>query len=205
MARPASDIAERLLSAARARFLAEGVDGASLRAIARDAGTNLGMVYYYYPSKDALFSAVVEKVYAALLEDLAAALRDASGDTEAQLARLYARFAHLSEEEYQVVRLILREALGSSSARLGRIFERFMRGHMPLLLETITRAHREGVLREDLPPFATMIATVALGLLPQLVRRRIAESDLPVENLLPGADALSAILLRILQHGVASK
>jgi AcrR family transcriptional regulator len=45
MARPASDIAPRIVHAARERFLFEGVDGASLRNIAKDAGTNIGMVY----------------------------------------------------------------------------------------------------------------------------------------------------------------
>ena len=46
MARPRGDIAPRILHAARKRFLVEGVDGASLRAIARDARTNKGMIYY---------------------------------------------------------------------------------------------------------------------------------------------------------------
>jgi AcrR family transcriptional regulator len=44
MARPRSDIRPRLLASARARFLREGVDGASLRSIAKDAATNIGMV-----------------------------------------------------------------------------------------------------------------------------------------------------------------
>ena len=61
-------------AAARERFLTEGVDGASLREIARDAGTSIGMVYYYFPTKDELFLAVVEEVYAKLLADLASAL-----------------------------------------------------------------------------------------------------------------------------------
>ena len=52
MARPRGDIAPRILHAARRRFLTEGIDGASLRGIAADAGTNIGMVYYYFPTKD---------------------------------------------------------------------------------------------------------------------------------------------------------
>src|SRR6185295_5828153 len=70
MARPPTDIRQRILGAARARFLAEGVDGASLREIARDAKTTIGMVSYYFPAKDDLFLAVVEEVYAVLLGDL---------------------------------------------------------------------------------------------------------------------------------------
>jgi AcrR family transcriptional regulator len=38
--------------------LGDGVDGASLREIAREAGTNIGMVVYYFATKDDLFLAV---------------------------------------------------------------------------------------------------------------------------------------------------
>ena len=77
MGRPRTDIQPRIVRAARARFLAEGVDGASLRTIAADAGTSVGMIFYYFPTKDDLFLAVVEEVYARLLDDLRRAL---SGD-----------------------------------------------------------------------------------------------------------------------------
>ena len=67
MARPGSDLRSRVVPAARARFLAQGVDGASLRSIADDAGTSIGMVYYYFKTKDDLFLAVVEDVYGELM------------------------------------------------------------------------------------------------------------------------------------------
>src|SRR5262249_27779376 len=67
MPRPRTDIRVRILHAARARFAAKGVDGSSLRSIAADARTSIGMIYYYFPSKDALFLAVVEEVYGNLL------------------------------------------------------------------------------------------------------------------------------------------
>ena len=74
MARPRSDISERIRDAACERFLADGVDGASLRAIATKAKTSIGMVYYYYPSKEELFFAVVEETYSKLVADLGRAL-----------------------------------------------------------------------------------------------------------------------------------
>ncbi len=70
MGRTRSDLGPRIIEAARGRFLREGVDGASLRAIAADAGTSIGMVYYYFPTKDDLFFAVVEETYQHVLEDL---------------------------------------------------------------------------------------------------------------------------------------
>ncbi len=61
MARPRGDISERLVKAAREAFLTQGVDGASLREIAAEAGTSLGMITYYFPTKDDLFLAVLER------------------------------------------------------------------------------------------------------------------------------------------------
>jgi AcrR family transcriptional regulator len=91
MPRPKSDIDVRILHAARERFLNEGVDGASLRAIAKDARTSIGMVYYYFPSKDDLFLAVVEEVYERVVSELSAAL----GSDVPVVERIRRRRAHL--------------------------------------------------------------------------------------------------------------
>ena len=56
------EIRKRLLEAARAEFLEHGFREANMRAIARRAGQNPGNIYHYYPGKDALFRAVLEKV-----------------------------------------------------------------------------------------------------------------------------------------------
>src|SRR3954464_10669396 len=105
MARPASDIAERVVVSARTRFLAEGVEGASLRAIARDADTSLGMVYYYFPTKDALFLAVVEDVYAGRLGDFSKLLSEPGLSAPGQIESIYQRFGAMSDRELEVVRL----------------------------------------------------------------------------------------------------
>src|SRR6266511_1861365 len=104
MARPRTDIEPRILHAARARFLADGVDGASLRAIARAAGTSIGMLYYYFPSKDDLFLAVVEEVYSALLADLTGALAPGVPVDE-RIGRLYDRVAATLAEGVQEGRI----------------------------------------------------------------------------------------------------
>src|SRR3954462_10208335 len=112
MARPKSDIEPRILAAARARFLSDGVDGASLRGIASDGGTSIGMVYYYFATKDDLFFGVVEQLYQGLLQDIELAITPDVPMRE-RVERLYARIARLSDEELLVLRLVLREALTS--------------------------------------------------------------------------------------------
>jgi AcrR family transcriptional regulator len=113
MARPRTDIAPRILLAARRRFLKSGVDGATLRAIARDAGTSIGMIYYYFPTKEDLFFAVVEQQYAAVLADMELAL-SAEHPVEERLQRLYERISALRDEEAEVLRLVAMEGLMGS-------------------------------------------------------------------------------------------
>lgn len=201
MARPRTDIAPRLLHAARDRFLADGVDGASLRAIARAAGTNLGMLYYYFPTKDDLFLAVVEEVYVALLADLTRALAP-DAPVEERIGRLYARIAAVSDEELMVVRLIVREAL-VSAPRLERLIERFQRGHLPLVIAALRDGMAEGKVDARLPPPVLLVVTAAVGVLPQLIRRRVGH--LGPFAAIPDGEALSRILLDVLFHGIGPR
>ena len=203
MARPASDIGPRLVNAARERFLFEGVDGASLRNIARDAGTNIGMVYYYFKTKDDLFIAVVEDVYGKLLEDMRAILAKPE-PADQRIALLYQRVAAMSDDEFKTVRLIMREAL-VSSARLTRLAERFMTGHIPLVLQLIQDGGVEQRLRDDLHPVALMGALFILGLLPQIARRQLAATELPFVALLPPGAAVANTMFDILLHGIGPK
>ncbi|HET6613731.1 MAG TPA: TetR/AcrR family transcriptional regulator [Kofleriaceae bacterium] len=200
MARPRTDIRPRLLGAARERFLSDGVDGASLRAIARTAKTSIGMLYYYFPSKDDLFFAVVDEVYSDLLADLTRALA-ADAPAEERLARLYARLAEITDNEVDIVRLVAREIL-APSPRLARLIDRFTRGHLPLVIDTLRAGLAEGHLDGRFPPPLLLVLTFAVGALPQLIRR--AGSDLPLFADLPEPQAMAQLSLDALLYGIAS-
>ncbi len=187
MPRPRSDIQPRIVHAARARFLESGVDGASLRAIASDAGTNVGMIFYYFPTKDDLFLAVIEEVYVKLLDDLAAAL---GGDAPVRerLERVFARIGRASEEELTVVRLVVREAL-LSHERFGRVFARMQRGHVGMILSALAEGISHGEIDASIPPPLLLLSCLGLGAFPQLVRR--AAGDRAPFSALPGPDELA--------------
>jgi len=201
MARPRSDIRSRVLHQARERFLTEGVDGASLRRIAEEAGTSIGMVYYYFPTKDDLFLGVVEEVYQVVLADLQAAL-DPSQPVAERVRRLYTRVSRLSEEERMVVRLVLREAL-VSSARLDRIVERFQRGHLPLMIRLIADGMADGTFDASVPPIFLILSMMVLGGPAQLIHRAM-ESRSPFPAPTDGV-ARPDRMLRILLNGVGGK
>ncbi len=201
MARPKGDIDQRILRAARVRFLAEGVDGASLRAVAKDARTSIGMIYYYFPTKDDLFFGVVEEVYQRVLRDIEKAL-GSDVDVEARILRLYERIVRLDAGERDVLRLVVRESL-TSAARRERLLERFERGHFPIVIRTVLEGFANGSLDPSLPPFVVATAIISLGALPP-VAHRIVGSHLP----LPGPKSpedLPAQLVRALFSGIGAK
>lgn len=53
--------ARQILDGARTVFLAQGFDAASMNDIAREAGVSKGTIYAHFPSKDALFAALIRE------------------------------------------------------------------------------------------------------------------------------------------------
>ncbi len=51
---------ENILNTAKEHFLKDGLDGASLRNILKDAGLTTGAFYKYFPTKESLFDALVD-------------------------------------------------------------------------------------------------------------------------------------------------
>ncbi len=56
-----SDKRRQIMEGARAVFLAQGFDAASMGEIARKAGVSKGTLYVYFDSKEALFQAIVHE------------------------------------------------------------------------------------------------------------------------------------------------
>jgi TetR/AcrR family transcriptional regulator len=54
----------KILGAAAAEFAQKGLAGARVDAIAHASGANKRMIYYYFTSKDGLYTAVLERAYA---------------------------------------------------------------------------------------------------------------------------------------------
>jgi AcrR family transcriptional regulator len=200
MARPKSDIQPRILHAARGCFLSDGVDGASLRGIASDAGTSIGMVYYYYPTKDELFFGVVEELYQKLLADVEAAIAPDMPVRE-RVERLYARIARLSEDELLMARLVMREAL-TSNTRFKRLRERFQTGHIPLIARLIADGYASGVFDPKLHPMVAMFCVAGVGVLPQIMRRAL-DDVLPFAGAPAGVE-LAKLLVSVLFSGVSA-
>ena len=69
---PAPDTRTRILTAACDEFGARGFAATTVDRIARRGRVNKAMIYYHFPSKRALYTAIVRELYSALLEKLGA-------------------------------------------------------------------------------------------------------------------------------------
>jgi AcrR family transcriptional regulator len=190
MARPRTNIKERIVKAARHEFWLRGVDASSLRAIARRARTSIGMIYYYFPTKDDLFLGVIEEPYTAIVAMFGETLGTALPVRE-RIRALFRRISVFTPDEAETFRLVVREALISPERR-SRVVARAWRGHLPLVFSTLEGAKQAGVIDPSIPTPMLMIATAAMGILPQVAARALPQLGLPAGEAM--ADRLADLL-----------
>jgi AcrR family transcriptional regulator len=122
-----------LLASARRLFARRGYDGASIRAITKEAHANLGAVTYHFGSKHALYEAVLDQVLSPLAARIERAVAPEGSPLERIDAVVRALFEHLKENP-DMPQLMLQEiaagktppapvvrTLGGASSRLAAL------------------------------------------------------------------------------------
>jgi AcrR family transcriptional regulator len=156
--RDAEATKRKIVTAARKEFAANGISGARVEAIARRAGTNKRMLYYYFSSKAGLFREILR----GKLADSTERLRTAPDRTHAE--RLVDRQAALlADRDY--VRLLMWEALETSPR--GAVAAEAERAEVyRVMLERIEQEQAEGALPADLDARQLLLTDMALVLVP---------------------------------------
>ena len=133
------DIRERLLDAALAEFGAKGFDGASTRSIARRIGAHQPQINYHFESKEALWTAAVDHLFAALARAMrglgpARVPRGSGAVTEvtATFAEMIRRFVRFAAAHPELNQIMVHEATAQSD-RLAWMAER----HVKPLYDTV--------------------------------------------------------------------
>jgi AcrR family transcriptional regulator len=144
----AKDARERILDAALEIFSEEGFAGTTTREIAARADVNLGLIKYYFGSKDALWRAVIDRVFAALAAEIGdvAAQADGGPDAIATLVRACVRFAARNPA---FIRL-MNDECKRKSARMRWLVETHGRPLYEATTGVLARMRREGLV-PDVP------------------------------------------------------
>jgi AcrR family transcriptional regulator len=151
-----------VLAAARRIFLAKGYAGASVDAIAEDAGFSKGVVYSQFTSKADLFLALLEAridARAAQNERLADDAQGAAG-----LLALIENFDRDLRAEVGWARLLIEfRAVALRDRKLNRRYAQTHARTIDLLADVLTGLHTRAGLEPTVPPRAMAAFIVAFG------------------------------------------
>jgi len=120
---------EAILRAALAEFAAEGLDGARTDHIARAAGVNKALLYYYFEDKEALYGAVLDSTFGEMAKVVGSIFELPLSPRERLLeyVRTYFRFLAAGPLYPRIIQREMMRSGRTPSPHLKRIFETFMR------------------------------------------------------------------------------
>lgn len=119
----------RILRTAASLFAEKGFDGARVDEIARQAGVNKALIYYYFENKEALLSQLFTEVLEASARFLYSPFfSDVSELTQDKARRFLDEFLDFLEERQDILRVMLMESLKRSPTNdlIFTVIERFM-------------------------------------------------------------------------------
>ncbi len=147
--RDASSAREALITAAVAELSRNGFAGARVDVIAASAGVNKQLVYHYFASKQGLYLAALESVYAEIREKEKNLSLDLLEPVEAMTQLVGFSFDYLAEHP-EFIALLADENRNQGSHILAS--ERLQKMHSPfieMLEATLERGVAKGVFRSD--------------------------------------------------------
>jgi TetR/AcrR family transcriptional regulator len=140
--RPAESRAAILHAAVR-EFAQEGLSGARTDAIAKAAGVNKALLYYYFEDKAALYGAVLDQVFSGLLENVLPVFAREGTPGEKILAYVGAHFDYIASHPLYP-RVVQGELMRASRGKASHV-QRVAKQYFHPLFSQIENAMQQGV------------------------------------------------------------
>ena len=185
---------EAILDAAEALFAQQGFNATTVKQIARAAGVNVALLYYYFGDKEALYHAVLERVISAFVTRAAAAFAASPAPVDA-VAALVAIQARALREHPTMARLMARELIDHQARHAKPQISYLAANLFKRLCDTIQHGQRDGSFRDDLNPRFAAISCIA-----QIAYFNLAR---PAVGILLGEDPSDAMYDQFAAHAAA--
>lgn len=147
-ARPVKDAADarsRIFEAALKEFAIHGLAGARTDAIAKGAGVNIALLFYYFKSKEELYSAVLEEMFSRWNAILMAPLHAPGAPDQRILRYVEAYFDHVAISVWKP-RMIQQELMRSKhSPAIRKLLKKYATPVHDAVIEVL----REGITSGD--------------------------------------------------------
>ena len=198
--RPSADSTrERILAAAVDLFSERSFEGASTREIAQRAGVTQPLLSYHHKSKDDLWRAAVDSLFAKLRDAMAARTAGLRGVDDLTAIKLRVReFITFSARNPQLHRILMQECK-TDGPRMDWLVEHHVRPLYDTTIQLFERLAREGVV-PDVP--AAHLYYILTGAGPTMFVlgpecRRLSGLDPTSDDVIEAhADAVCALLFR---------
>lgn len=157
-----SDTHQKLLEAAARVFAIRGLDGATTREIAREAGVNEVTLFRHFQSKDNLLAAVLQRTFdrpEGLGGNAAAADPPEPGDLRSELRRYVVRYEELIRQNVLLLRTLIGEIHRYSEHEV-KVFKGIFAPLKVDLLAVLHAARERGEIRPEIDP---LVAANLLG------------------------------------------
>ena len=197
----APDLRARMLDAAIACYVREGIAATSLRAIAAEASVTPALLHYYFGDKAQLQQAVVEERLMPAFASLREPLLRAGDDVAALVAGFVRGIGELVARHPWLPSLWVREVLCEGGALRELLLTRIAPQLPRLLAQRFAAAQRNGGLNPDLDPRLLVVSLVGLTLFPAAgapIWRQFFEAD----DL--DSDALRDHTIALLDRGIGA-
>lgn len=160
----AGDRRAQLLEVAKRLFAASGFDGATTKEIAARAGVTEALIFRHFPSKDALYEAVIEEGVAksrrrAWRESLFQSME--ANDDEAFFRHLISFIIEIHRSDPTFQRLLVQATLGGHHTAL-RYVRRVIDPLQKKLAEYAAKRQKDGAFREG-DPMGIVTAVLGMG------------------------------------------
>ena len=131
-----------ILDAAMREFAHEGVAGARTEAIARAAGVNKALLYYYFKDKETLYGSVLDNAFAGLKQAVFQVLDSNSPPREKMMAYIGAYFDFIASNQLYP-RLMQREMMRAREGQSPHI-DKIVKNYLQPIFTRVSELLREG-------------------------------------------------------------
>lgn len=170
-----------ILQAAVVEFSREGAAGARTDAIARAAGVNKALLYYYFKNKERLYAAVLDQVFGGLKQTIEKALSNDLPPREKLLAYIGAHFDYIASHHLypRIAQNEMMRAAHGSAPQLARVAKQYFIPVFRKVAAVIQEGQAAGVFRPVDPQHfvPSMIAVITFHFTNAPVLRLVAGID----------------------------
>jgi TetR/AcrR family transcriptional regulator len=170
-----------ILQAAVTEFSRDGVAGARTDAIARTAGVNKALLYYYFKDKETLYAAVLDHVFEGLTQSIKAALSSDLPPGKKLLAYVGAHFDYIASHPLypRITQGEMMRAARGKAPQLQRVAKRYFVPLFSKVAAVIQEGQAAGEFRDVDPVHfvPSMIAVIVFHFTSAPVLRLIRKVD----------------------------